>query len=198
MLKILILGDAAVGKTSILKQFVDREFTGQYKATIGSDFLSKQLDIDGHPVTLQIWDTAGQDRFQSLGSTFYRGAEVCVFVYDIAQSPSFGNIPKWLDAFSRQLGLSKGDSFPFLLLGNKSDLPNKVVQPSAAREYAEENGMIFHEVSAKTADGVHAAFEAVVRKALETIPRDAFTVTDSVLNEENMKSPAKADGQCGC
>jgi Ras-related protein Rab-7A len=78
MLKLLLLGDAGVGKTSILKQFMNSEFSAQYKATIGSDFSSKQLDVDGKFVTLQVWDTAGQERFQSLGPLFYRGTICCI------------------------------------------------------------------------------------------------------------------------
>jgi Ras-related protein Rab-7A len=83
------LGGAGVGKTSLLNQFVNREFTAQYKATIGSDFSSKQLDVDGKFVTLQIWDTAGQERFQSLGPTFYRGTDCCILVYDVTRPASF-------------------------------------------------------------------------------------------------------------
>ncbi|EAY15800.1 small GTP-binding protein, putative [Trichomonas vaginalis G3] len=195
MLKLLLLGDASVGKTSLLNQFVNREFTSSYKATIGSDFSSKQLDVDGHYVTLQIWDTAGQERFQSLGPTFYRGTDCCILVYDVTKPASFENIKKWRNEFSLQLGLSNASDFPFLLLGNKSDLPDKAVQPSAAREFAQMNGdMIFEEVSAKTAEGVQTAFEAIVRKALEKAPAQDFVLPQSVVNIEN--KPAEKQGGC--
>jgi Ras-related protein Rab-7A len=197
MLKLLLLGDAGVGKTSLLNQFVNREFTAQYKATIGSDFSSKQLDIDGKFITLQIWDTAGQERFQSLGPTFYRGTDCCILVYDVTRSESFQNISKWRSEFAGQLNLSNADDFPFLLLGNKSDLPSKAVQPSAAREYAETNsGMVFYEVSAKTGDNVQTGFEAIVRKALEKTPKDDFTIPASVLAQE--KKTEAAGGGCAC
>jgi Ras-related protein Rab-7A len=193
MLKLLLLGDASVGKTSLLNQFVNREFTAQYKATIGSDFSSKQLDVDGKFVTLQIWDTAGQERFQSLGPTFYRGTDCCILVYDVTRPPSFESIAKWRSDFCNQLSLSNADDFPFLLLGNKADLPNKAVQPSAAREYAEMNGgMLFFEVSAKTADNVQTAFEAVVRRALEKAPKEEFSLPVSVLENEQHGQQAKA------
>jgi Ras-related protein Rab-7A len=197
MLKLLLLGDAGVGKTCLLNQFVNREFSIQYKATIGSYFSSKQLDIDGKFVTLQIWDTAGQERFQSLGPTFYRGTDCCILVYDITRPPSFENITKWRSEFSTQLGLSNADDFPFLLLGNKCDQPNKAVQASAAREFAEMNGgMIFYEVSAKTADNVQTAFEAIVRKALEKAPKDDFVLPSSVLAQEKKDDAGK--GGCSC
>jgi hypothetical protein len=73
-------GEAAVGKTSIMNQFVNRRFTNHYRATIGTDFLTKTIKVDGRDVTLQIWDTAGQERFQSLGVAFYRGSDCCVLV----------------------------------------------------------------------------------------------------------------------
>jgi Ras-related protein Rab-7A len=197
MLKLLLLGDASVGKTSLLNQFVNREFTAQYKATIGSDFSSKQLDVDGKFVTLQIWDTAGQERFQSLGPTFYRGTDCCILVYDVTRPPSFESIAKWRSDFLKQLELSNAEDFPFLLLGNKADLPNKAVQASAAREYAEMNGgMIFFEVSAKTGDNVQTGFEAIVKKALERAPKDDFTIPASVLAQERKGEGQKAG--CAC
>ena len=194
MLKLLLLGDAGVGKTSLLNQFVNREFTAQYKATIGSDFSSKQLDIDGKFITLQIWDTAGQERFQSLGPTFYRGTDCCILVYDVTKPSSFENIKKWRNEFSMQLGLSNADDFAFLLLGNKSDLPEKAVQQSAAREFAQMNGdMLFYEVSAKTSDNVQTAFESIVKRALEKAPKDDFQIPSSVVQLENEK-----DKKSGC
>jgi len=197
MLKLLLLGDAGVGKTSLLNQFVNREFTAQYKATIGSDFSSKQLDVDGRYVTLQIWDTAGQERFQSLGPTFYRGTDCCILVYDITKPATFENIKKWRNEFAMQLGLTNSAEFPFLLLGNKSDLPEKAVQASAAREFAQMNGdMVFFEVSAKTAEGVQTSFEAIVRKALEKTPKEDFQLPHTVVNLD--KKDNNDNGGCSC
>ena len=197
MLKLLLLGDAGVGKTSLLNQFVNREFTAQYKATIGSDFDSKQLEVDGHYVTLQIWDTAGQERFQSLGPTFYRGTDCCILVYDVTKPTTFENIKKWRNEFSIQLGLTNSSEFPFLLLGNKSDLPDKAVQPSAAREFAQMNGdMVFAEVSAKTAEGVQTSFESIVRKALEKAPKDDFVLPQSVVDPRKNSKTTQKSGCC--
>lgn len=78
LLKVIILGDSSVGKTSLMNQYVNRKFSNQYKATIGADFLTKEVTVDDRSVTMQIWDTAGQERFQSLGVAFYRGADCCV------------------------------------------------------------------------------------------------------------------------
>ena len=80
LLKVIILGDTGVGKSSLMGRYVNDKFDIRYKATIGADFLTKELTVDGTNVTLQIWDTAGQERFQSLGSAFYRGADACMLV----------------------------------------------------------------------------------------------------------------------
>eukprot|EP01071_Lankesteria_metandrocarpae_P005015 Lankesteria_metandrocarpae@DN3810_c0_g1_i3.p1 len=99
LLKVIILGDSGVGKTSLMNQFVHKRFSNQYRATIGADFVSKDVVVDGQQVTLQIWDTAGQERFQSLGVAFYRGADCSVLVYDITNTKSFGSLESWRDEF---------------------------------------------------------------------------------------------------
>merc|ERR1711991_559433 len=85
LLKVIVLGDSGVGKTSLMVQYVSNKFTMQTKSTIGSDFLSKEIELGGRPLTLQIWDTAGQERFQSLGTSFYRGSDGVVFVFDVGR-----------------------------------------------------------------------------------------------------------------
>ncbi|CAN9235316.1 unnamed protein product [Alternaria alternata] len=86
LLKVIILGDSGVGKTSLMNQYVNKKFSASYKATIGADFLTKEVLVDDRLVTMQLWDTAGQERFQSLGVAFYRGADCCVLVYDVNNS----------------------------------------------------------------------------------------------------------------
>jgi Ras-related protein Rab-7A len=115
-----------------MNRYSTGKFTGQYKATIGADFLSKENVVvsdsfgQRHLVTLQIWDTAGQERFQSLGVGFYRGADACLLVYDITDPHSLDNLDHWRKEFLEQVGggLVLGDSsaaFPFVVLGNKMD-----------------------------------------------------------------------------
>uniref|UniRef100_A0ACD5T819 Uncharacterized protein n=1 Tax=Avena sativa TaxID=4498 RepID=A0ACD5T819_AVESA len=122
LLKIIVLGDSGVGKTSLMNQYVHKKFSQQYKATIGADFLTKEVLIEDRLVTLQIWDTAGQERFQSLGVAFYRGADCCVLVYDVNAKRSFNTLGTWHDEFINQAGPSDPTQFPFILVGNKVDL----------------------------------------------------------------------------
>lgn len=192
--KFVLIGDSAVGKTAMCKKFCENTFDDHQPQTVALEFGTRSIEIEGQRIKLQIWDTAGQERFQSLGPTFYRGTDCCILVYDVTKPQSFENIKKWRNEFSMQLGLSNADDFAFLLLGNKSDLPEKAVQQSAAREFAQMNGdMLFYEVSAKTADNVQTAFEAIVKRALEKAPKDDFQIPSSVVQLEN-----KQDKKSGC
>ncbi|RMX62356.1 hypothetical protein DD238_007538 [Peronospora effusa] len=119
LLKVIILSDSGVGKTSLMNQYLNEKFSSQYKATIGADFLTKEIMLDDKLVTMQIWDTAGQERFQSLGVAFYRGADACVLVYDIANLKSFEKLDTWRDEFLAQTEPRDSDAFPFIVLGNK-------------------------------------------------------------------------------
>jgi len=118
LLKVIILGDSGVGKTSLMNQYVNKKFSKQYKATIGADFLTKEVMIDDKLVTMQIWDTAGQERFQSLGVAFYRGADSCVLVYDITDKKSFDSLSGWQEEFLVQAAPQNPDEFPFVCIGN--------------------------------------------------------------------------------
>merc|ERR1712054_249038 len=129
LLKVIILGDSSVGKTSLMNQYVNKKFNTQYKATIGADFLTKEVSIPERVVTMQIWDTAGQERFQSLGVAFYRGADACILVFDVTSKKSFDALDTWRDEFLVQASPGDPEKFPFVVLGNKVPPPS-----SAPRE----------------------------------------------------------------
>jgi len=129
-LKIILLGDSGVGKTSLMNRYSTGKFTGQYKATIGADFLSKEIAVtlprtgERKACVLQIWDTAGQERFQSLGVGFYRGADAVILVYDTTDPDSLEHLDHWRADFLDQVGggmSNLAQSFPFVVLGNKVD-----------------------------------------------------------------------------
>merc|ERR1712230_292978 len=117
LLKVIILGDSSVGKTSLMNMYVNRKFNNQYKATIGADFLTKEVLVnhngDQRVVTMQIWDTAGQERFQSLGVAFYRGADACILVFDVTSKKSFDALDTWRDEFLVQASPTNPNEFPF-------------------------------------------------------------------------------------
>ena len=183
----------SVGKTSLMNRYHSNKFTGQYKATIGADFLSKQLSLPTNTgskqsVTLTIWDTAGQERFQSLGKAFYRGSDACILVYDVTDRNSFDGLAKWKEEFESCLsGNSAGgangmlmnnriqngsvmrNNLKFIVVANKADKDDsaRVVQRDEGMAYAASMGGEFYECSAKTAMNVEKAFVAAAKSGLE-------------------------------
>ncbi|KAH3686867.1 hypothetical protein WICPIJ_002151 [Wickerhamomyces pijperi] len=177
LLKVIILGDSGVGKTSLMQQFVNGKFSHQYKATIGADFLTKELTIDDKTVTMQIWDTAGQERFQSLGVAFYRGADCCVLVYDVTNQKSFDNISSWKDEFLIQANVKDPENFPFVIIGNKVDVDEskKIVTQKKAQQYAVNLGNLpIFQTSAKEAINIDQAFDVIARNALQQEENEEF------------------------
>ncbi|KAH7816108.1 Rab7a2 [Monocercomonoides exilis] len=168
LLKVLVLGDSGVGKTCLIRQFAQHKFSTQYKATIGADFLTKEFILDDRQVTMQIWDTAGLERFQSLGVAFYRGADACVLVYDVTVPKSFYNLEGWKDEFLFQGAPQDPEHFPFLVIGNKTDLEDsRAVSTKKAEGWCRSNGSMTHfETSAKDNTNVEQAFFDVARTAI--------------------------------
>lgn len=200
LLKVIILGNSGVGKTSLMNQYVNKKFTNQYKATIGADFLTKDVVIDDKQVTLQIWDTAGQERFQSLGVAFYRGADCCVLVFDMTNPKSFEALDSWRDEFLVQASPRDPEKFPFVAIGNKLDETNKrKVQAARANSWCRsKNGIPYFETSAKQAINVDAAFEEIARRALkQERPEDQIYLPETLTlntNQPDVRPPT--GGSC--
>jgi Ras-related protein Rab-7A len=203
LLKIIILGDSGVGKTSLMNQYVTRKFSNQYKATIGADFLTKEVMIDDKLVTLQIWDTAGQERFQSLGVAFYRCADCCVCVYDVSAAKSFESLDSWRDEFLLQASPRNPDDFPFVVLGNKIDVDprqRKVPQSRAEAWCKKHNVAIpYFETSAKASTNVEAAFTEIARRALAQEKQDDQVYLPQTLTLNPPSAGRMPPGQdCAC
>lgn len=199
LLKVIILGDSGVGKTSLMNQYVNRKFTNQYKATIGADFLTKEVMVDDRLVTLQIWDTAGQERFQSLGVAFYRGADCCVLVYDVTTANSFKTLDSWRDEFLIQASPRDPENFPFIVIGNKIDLENRAVSTKRAQQWCQSKGDIpYFETSAKDAINVEQAFQTAAKNALaQESDSDLYNDFPNQIRLNNTDQP-KPSGGCSC
>ena len=153
--KIIFLGDQYVGKSSILNRFYQDKFEPDYQATIGLDFHSKNTEIKGESIRLLLYDTAGQEKFKSLIPMYIRDANIILVVYDITVKESFIHTEHWVNETK---DLRREDAI-FVLIGNKTDLEDKrQVTSKEAEDFANEKGFIFHEVSAKTGDGVEDLF----------------------------------------
>ena len=167
-LKVVLLGDGGVGKSSLIQRFVSNKFDPSLFHTIGVEFLNKDLHVNNCHYTLQIWDTAGQERFKSLRTPFYRGTDCCLLTFAIDDAQSFQNIAMWRKEFLYYADVKDPDNFPFVVLGNKSDLSNeRVVSQEEARVWCSQNGkMPYYETSAKDAINVDAAFEVAIKRVV--------------------------------
>ena len=201
ILKVIILGDSGVGKTSLMHRYVNDKYSQQYKATIGADFLTKEVTVDGDKVaTMQVWDTAGQERFQSLGVAFYRGADCCVLVYDVTDASSFENIKSWRDEFLVHANVNSPETFPFVILGNKIDAEEskKIVSEKSAQELAKSLGDIpLFLTSAKNAINVDTAFEEIARSALQQNQADTEAFEDDYNDAINIRLDGE-NNSCSC
>ena len=197
LLKVIILGDSGVGKTSLMNQYVNKKFNAQYKATIGADFLTKEVTVDDRLVTMQIWDTAGQERFQSLGVAFYRGADSCVLVFDVVQPKTFDNLDSWRDEFLIQAGPRDPDNFPFVVLGNKVDVDSRVVAQKRALAWCQAKGNIpYFETSAKEAINVEQAFQVIAKNALKQESEEDIYLPDTIDVTEQRSTASSSCSSC--
>ena len=170
--KVLLSGEAAVGKTSILHRFVHNKFQGHYTSTIGLDFMSKVLNYNSDTCRLTIWDLAGQKRFSFMRKNFYGGANGALIIFDLTRAETFERVEDW---YAEMIDIAD-KKVPFILIGNKTDLIPEVgraIEPEMARSYAQERGCIYMESSAKTGESIEQAFfeltELMVKKKYEQV-----------------------------
>ena len=167
-LKVLLTGAAAVGKTSLVQRFIKNRFAANYKLTVGVDILTKDVEFKpGEIATLSIWDIGGQQRFEFIRSTFYKGAAGALLVFDLTREQTYTETRKWLTEI-RQFA---GENIPFVLIGNKLDLMEDVgvvIDRDEARKFAESEGSIYIETSAKTGEKVDEAFTELTRRIIDS------------------------------
>jgi len=165
LFKYIIVGDTAVGKSCLLLQFTDKRFQPVHDLTIGVEFGSRTLTIDDNQVKLQIWDTAGQEKFRSITRSYYRGAAGALLVYDITRHETFEHLTTWLEDCRKY----SNSNIVIMLIGNKCDLENKrQVTKEEGEAFAKEHSLLFLETSAKTAQNVEAAFINTAKTIYET------------------------------
>ncbi|XP_053552205.1 ras-related protein Rab-7a-like [Bombina bombina] len=166
-LKLLLLGNSGVGKSALMNQYVNSRFSNHYRATIGADFLTKELRVDDKYVTVQIWDTAGTERFQSLGAALYRGTDCCLLVFDVASISSFEALDMWQKEFLVQADPPAPEQYPFVVIANKTDIESRQVSARQAQDWCKTCSAEYFETSAKEASNVETAFLGAVRKAMK-------------------------------
>ncbi|XP_030274449.1 ras-related protein rab7 [Sparus aurata] len=195
-LKVILIGNSGVGKSSFMNRYVNHRFTNMYRSTVGTDFLSKTVSIDGDTVTLQMWDTAGTERFQSLGTPLYRGANCCILVFDVTSRASFSALEGWRKEFLIQAEPEDPAGFPFIVLGNKTDLSDREVSGRQARQWCEEIGAEYFEGSAKDDHNVEEPFLRAARGGLQQYKK--HTLENTGHFQITCKQPRETRNTCEC
>ena len=163
LFKVLLLGDSDVGKSSLILRYTDETFNSKLVNSIGVDFKMKKREIDGKIIKVQIWDTAGHERFRSITYSYYRGANSIIIVFDLSDKKSFISITEWLKQIEKH---AKENVFKFLV-GNKSDLENeRQVTYEEAKQYADEHDLPYIETSAKNGININELFDSSIKTFL--------------------------------
>lgn len=169
IVKICLLGEANVGKTSLVYRFIENKFRENYKSTLGVNLLKKDLNVDNYgKVSAQIWDLGGQESFRSLRKLYLEGANGALLIYDTTKRDTYDKLNEWVQSFRE----SRGNK-PLLLIGNKIDLSDsKKVEDNEANEYASKNTMDLILTSAKTGANVEKAFNELIKIILDEVSEE--------------------------
>jgi small GTP-binding protein len=164
IIKICLLGEANVGKTSLVYRFIENKFRENYKSTLGVNLLKKDMNIKGYgEVVAQVWDLGGQESFKSLRKLYLEGANGALLIFDVTQSKSFEKLRDWIQDFK-----SARENEPVILIGNKNDLKDKIqISNKDALQIAKEFDMKFISTSAKTGNNVEEAFNQMIKTILD-------------------------------
>ena len=182
-IKIVLLGETSVGKTSIISRFASNSFNPNTLSSLSAQFVSKTVEIDGKSLKLDLWDTAGQEKYRALAKIFYKDARVIIFVYDITNEKTFEEIKNyWYNETKENVE----EDVIYCLVGNKNDLyEEEKVSEKEAQEYADQINAIFKSTSALSNTGIPNLFDNVVRKILN--PNFDYKAADKKLAEEFQK-----------
>ena len=189
LFKVLLLGDSGVGKSSLILRYTDETFNSKLVNSIGVDFKMKKKVVDGKIVKVQIWDTAGHERFRSITYSYYRGVNSIIIVFDITDKKSFSNVNDWL----KQIEKYANKNVFKVLVGNKSDLADmRKIEYDEAKLYGEEHNMPYFETSAKEGLNIHELFDSSINSFLKN--------NKTYEGDKNIKLDGNNDGgeKSGC
>ncbi|XP_022989944.1 ras-related protein RABA2a-like [Cucurbita maxima] len=171
LFKVVLIGDSGVGKSNLLSRFTRNEFCLESKSTIGVEFATRTLQVEGRTVKAQIWDTAGQERYRAITSAYYRGALGALLVYDVTKPMTFDNVNRWL----KELRDHADANIVIMLIGNKTDLKHlRAVATEDAQSYSEKEGLSFIETSALEATNVEKAFQTILSEIYRIISKKSL------------------------
>lgn len=173
LFKVVLIGDSGVGKSNLLSRFTRNEFSLESKSTIGVEFATRSINVDGKTIKAQIWDTAGQERYRAITSAYYRGAVGALLVYDITRHTSFESVERWL----KELQDHTDNNIVVMLVGNKADLRHlRAVSTEDGQALAERESLYFMETSALESTNVENAFKQVLTQIYRIVIKKSLDV----------------------
>ena len=187
--KILTKGESQVGKTCILRRFVENKFLKSHLATIGIDFRTKILQIYGKDIKLKIWDTAGQERYHYITNQIFKGADGIILVYDVTDETSFLKIQDWIEQIMSNIG---EDEISIVLLGNKCDIEERAITKERGQEMAYNLKVDYYETSALNGTGINEAFEGLSKEIMRKKNVNSNERKISLISQK----PKKAKKKC--
>lgn len=192
LIKTVLIGDAAVGKSSLLLKYVDDTFDDTYVCTIGVDFKIKSLNIENKRIKLQIWDTAGQERFKPITKCYFRGSHGCIVLFDITNQQSFLNVRNWISDYRNNNTVDSAENI--VIIGNKADKEDlRSVTVEEGKLLAETLGVCYTEASAKSGEGVAEAFEAIAKVVMRNMKHDFLVIKPKEVSLES--KPLNSDNK---
>ncbi|CAM8947957.1 unnamed protein product [Rhodiola kirilowii] len=193
LFKIVLIGDSGVGKSNLLSRFTRNEFCLESKSTIGVEFATRTLQVEGRTIKAQIWDTAGQERYRAITSAYYRGARGALLVYDTTKPTTFENVRRWL----KELRDHADANIVIMLIGNKTDLKHlRAVATEDAQSYAEKEGLSLIETSALESTNVEKAFQTILSEIYKIMSKKSLAFGEtapSSIKEGQMIDVAASD-----
>ncbi|OVA00135.1 Small GTPase superfamily [Macleaya cordata] len=179
LFKVVLIGDSGVGKSNLLSRFTRNEFCLESKSTIGVEFATRTLQVEGKTIKAQVWDTAGQERYRAITSAYYRGALGAILVYDVTKPTTFENVGRWL----KELREHADSNIVIMLIGNKTDLKHlRGVATEDAQSFAEKEGLSFIETSALEATNVEKAFQTILGEVYRKISKKSLSSQEPAAN----------------
>lgn len=186
LFKVVLIGDSGVGKSNLLSRFTRNEFCLESKSTIGVEFATRTIQVDGKTIKAQIWDTAGQERYRAITSAYYRGAVGALLVYDITKNATFDNVKRWL----RELRDHADSNIVIMLVGNKSDLSHmRAVPIDDAQDFAEKEGLSFMETSALESTNVEKSFQSILTEIYQIVKRKSLAAEEAASAGPSQGTP---------
>jgi small GTP-binding protein len=207
LIKIVLIGDSGVGKTNLLARFTRDQFNPDSKSTIGVEFATKTLELDGKTIKAQIWDTAGQERYRAITSAYYRGAIGALLLYDVSSALTFQSLSRWL----QELRENADSNIVVMLVGNKCDLQElRAVSTEEGVGYAKSENLLFIETSALDATNVQESFKRLITEIVNRLSKKELgsakgagggptgtTINQGVSIAGPTKEAEKKKGCCG-